>query len=79
MRQWTQWLGRLLPHLTIALAAAVAVMVILEYFNPRMGFLTSSYSMAVIGLLALFALAAGIRSAARDRKERQQQEEQRPQ
>lgn len=61
-------LGALLPHVTISLSLAVGVMVILDFFNPRMGFLTSTYSRIILVLMVGFALASGIRSAAQDRK-----------
>ena len=68
-------LGALLPHVSVSLALAVAVMVILDVFNPRMGFLSSTYSRIVLLLAAVIALASGIRSAALDRRERTEETE----
>ncbi len=62
-------LGALLPHVSVSLSLAVAVMVILDVFNPRMGFLSSTYSRIVLLLAAVIALVSGIRSAALDRRE----------
>ena len=78
MKRWLSHIGAALPHLAIALALAVGTLVVLEYFNPRMGFLTSAYSMVVIFLLAVTALAAGIRSAARDRREQKNKSDEKP-
>ena len=57
-----------LNHVTVSLALAVGVLVILEIFNPRMGFLSSTYSRIVIALLAACALIVAIRSVRRDRR-----------
>ena len=58
----------LLNHVTVSLALAVGVLVILDVFNPRMGFLSSTYSRIVIAMLAVCALAVAIRSVRRDRR-----------
>ncbi len=75
MKRLFRALAGALPHGAISLAAAVLVLLVLEYFNPRMGFLTSGYSRIVIALLALFAMAAGIQSAGRMRRARRKRME----
>ena len=61
-------LAETLPHAVISLALAVAVLVVLDVFNPRMGFLTSTYSRIILCLLAVFAVALGVENAVRNRR-----------
>jgi hypothetical protein len=50
---------RICPHLTLAFAAATLVLVILNYFNPLLGFLSTTYSKVV---LVLFCICAALSS-----------------
>ena len=50
---------RICPHLTIAFSAALLVMVILNYFNPLLGFLSTTYSKVI---LVLFCVCAALSS-----------------
>ncbi len=63
-------LAALLDHVTVSLALAVAVLVVLDIFNPRMGFLSSTYSRAMIVLLAACSLTVAVRSIRRYRRAR---------
>ncbi|MBQ3275573.1 MAG: hypothetical protein IJH47_00760 [Oscillospiraceae bacterium] len=63
-------LAALLDHVTVSLALVVAVLVVLDIFNPRMGFLSSTYSRAVIVLLAACSLTVAVRSIRRYRRAR---------
>ena len=63
-------LAALLDHVTVSLALVVAVLVVLDMFNPRMGFLSSTYSRAVIVLLAACSLTVAVRSIRRYRRAR---------
>ena len=48
-------LKTLLAHITIILSLVVIVLVILSFYNPRMGFMTSDFSRSMISLLAAAA------------------------
>ncbi len=49
-----------LCHAMIVLAISMLVFLILDQYNPMLGFLSSSYSRAVLGVLALLSLTLGI-------------------
>ena len=49
-----------LPHLSAALSAALLVVVILNEFNPRMGFLQGKPALTLIGLSCLCALICAV-------------------
>ena len=50
---------RICPHLTLAFAAAILVLMILNYFNPLLGFLSTTYSKVI---LVLFCVCAALSS-----------------
>ena len=50
---------RICPHLTLAFATATLVLMILNYFNPLLGFLSTTYSKVI---LVLFCVCAALSS-----------------
>lgn len=57
MNRFTFKLFKYLPHAVIALSLAVLTFVILNYFNPHLGFLSSGYSKTVFVLLGIAGIA----------------------
>ena len=55
---------RILPHLTMSLAAAVLVLVILNYYNPLLGFLSTAYSKIILVIFCLCALLSSVGAVA---------------
>ena len=53
-------LKTLLPHFTIALAVALTVVVIVDIYNPMMGFLTGKPFQVLVALEVLFSLITSI-------------------
>ncbi len=53
-------ISALLPHVSIILSGMVIVFVILDRFNPSMGYLTSAPSRVLLVVLALSAIANAI-------------------
>ena len=51
---------RYCPHLTLAFAAATLVLVILNYFNPLLGFLSTTYSKVILVLFCICAAFSSI-------------------
>ncbi|MBO6014225.1 MAG: hypothetical protein J6P48_02040 [Oscillospiraceae bacterium] len=51
---------RYCPHLTLAFAAATLVLVILNYFNPLLGFLSTTYSKVILILFCICALFSSL-------------------
>lgn len=51
---------RILAHVTIILSLVVIVLVILSFYNPRMGFMTGDFSRSVISLLAVAAAVGAL-------------------
>lgn len=49
-----------LPHVTIMLSIAFAVLWILDYFNPKMQFLTAAVPKAMLLILLICAIASSI-------------------
>jgi len=47
-------------NLLLSLSLAVATFVILDFFNPKLGFLSSTYSIVVIALLSITAVITSI-------------------
>ncbi len=51
---------RYCPHLTLAFAAATLVLVILNYFNPLLGFLSTTYSKVILILFCICAFFSSV-------------------
>lgn len=68
MKRFLRALRNFLPHLTIAMALGMAVLVYLDGRNPYMEFLTSGASKVYILLLCALCLAVAILDAARLRR-----------
>ena len=58
----------LLAHAVVALSTALIVLRLLDLFHPMMGFGDSLYTRLIEALLLLAALALGVSSAERDRR-----------
>ena len=58
----------LLSHGVIVFALSLLVLIILDIYNPMLGFLSSPYSRGVMGVLIVLSLTLGIISAVRDRR-----------
>ena len=51
-------------NLLLSLSLAVLTFIVLDFFNPKLGFLSSGYSVAVIAVLAIVAaVCAGLNIA----------------
>lgn len=62
-----KYLKAALPHVTIMLSIAFIVLWILDYFNPKMQFLTAAVPKAMLLLLLVCAIATSILTAAQQR------------
>ena len=60
--------GRVLPHLVVILAVMLLVFVVLNEFNPYMGFLSSEITRIFYIVFAVLALVLGVVCVARDRR-----------
>ena len=56
MNRFTFKLFKYFPHVVIALALAVITFVILNYFNPHLGFLSTGYSKLIFVLLGVSSI-----------------------
>lgn len=63
-------LKMLLPHITIALAVSLAVVMILDIYNPMMGFLIGRPFQVLVILEVLCAMATAILHICRPYKKR---------
>ena len=63
-----KFLKNFLPHLAIAMAVGLVVIMILYGFNPLMKFLTSDVTRAYIVILAIVVVASSIIAIAESRK-----------
>ncbi len=70
MNRFIRALARLLPHVVIDLAVVFMVFLVLNRFNPMMGFLTNSYSQALLWVFCATALAAAVALVVRNRREK---------
>ena len=61
-------LRRILPHICIVLSLTVLVLLILNLYNPFMGFLSSAVSIWFLFALCLAALATAILLVRTDRR-----------
>ena len=61
-------LKALLPHITIVLCILFLVLLILDYFNPMMHFLTAALPKALLLVLIASAAATAIMAVAYQRK-----------
>ena len=61
-------LRRILPHICIVLSLTVLVLLILNLYNPFMGFLSSAVSICFLFALCLSALATAILLVWTDRR-----------
>ena len=53
-------LSKVLPHVIIDLSLVFMVFLVLNKFNPMMGFLSNKYSQALLWVLCVCALAESI-------------------
>lgn len=67
-------LKRLIPHITLILAAMTLTFFIIDRFNEFMDFMTAEMSKWVFAALAVFAAAASVRLIAADLSESEKQE-----
>ena len=65
-----RFLLRVLPHLVLILAVMLLVLVVLNEFNPYMGFLSSGVTRVYYIIFAVLALALSIADAVRDRRKK---------
>ena len=63
-----KFLKNFLPHLAIAMAVGLVVIMILDGFNPLMKFLASDVTRAYIVILAIVVVASSIIAIAESRK-----------
>lgn len=63
-----KFLKNFLPHLAIAMAVGLVVIMILDGFNPLMKFLTSYVTRAYIVILAIVVVISSVISIAENRK-----------
>ena len=63
-----KFLKNFLPHLAIAMAVGLVVIMILDGFNPLMKFLTSDVRRAYIVILAIVVVISSVISIAENRK-----------
>lgn len=64
-----KYIRGLLPHVTIVLCIVLAVLWILDYFNPMMHFLTADLPKALLMVLLLSAVATSILAIYDQRKQ----------
>lgn len=58
------------PNLTVSLSVAVIVIVVLDYYNPMMGFLHSGAARVLVLVTAIFSLIASLSSYIAWRREK---------
>lgn len=63
-----KFLKNFLPHLAIAMAVGLVVIMILDGFNPLMKFLTSDVTRAYIVILTIVVVISSVISIAENRK-----------
>ena len=63
-----KFLKNFLPHLAIAMAVGLVVIMILDGFNPLMKFLTRDVTRAYIVILAIVVVISSVISIAENRK-----------
>lgn len=63
-----KFLKNFLPHLAIAMAVGLVVIMILDGFNPLMKFLTSDVTRTYIVILAIVVVISSVISIAENRK-----------
>lgn len=63
-----KFLKNFLPHLAIAMAVGLVVIMILDGFNPLMKFLTSDVTRAYIVILVIVVVISSVISIAENRK-----------
>ena len=63
-----KFLKNFLPHLAIAMAVGLVVIMILDGFNPLMKVLTSDVTRAYIVILAIVVVISSVISIAENRK-----------
>lgn len=63
-----KFLKNFLPHLAIAMAVGLVVIMILDGFNPLMKFLTSDVTRAYIVILSIVVVISSVISIAENRK-----------
>ena len=62
LRKFYSFIKKVLPHLTLILAAALIVLLIVNYYNPLMGFLENSMAHAIMYALAALSILLAIRT-----------------
>lgn len=65
-----KFFGKLLPHISIVLSIAAAVLIVLNCYNPLMGFLSGTEAMVVIGLLCASSFISGWMLVLKNRRRR---------
>lgn len=60
MRRFLRTARRALPHLVIILSVVFMVFLVLNRFNPMMGFLSNKYSRPMLWVFCVAALAESI-------------------
>ena len=64
-----KFIRRILPHAVMVLAVMFMVLLVLNGFNPRMGFISSDISRKWLWAFCVLALINGIVTVIRDRRE----------
>ena len=59
---------RILPHLLLIGAVMLLVLLVLSFFNPHMGFLSSDVTRVFYAVLGVVAVAEAVVSIVRDRR-----------
>ncbi len=68
LRKFYSFIKKVLPHLTLILAATLIVLLIVNYYNPLMGFLENSMAHAIMYALAALSILLAIRTIYSDFK-----------
>ena len=68
LRKFYSFIKKVLAHLTLILAAALIVLLIVNYYNPLMGFLENSMAHAIMYALAALSILLAIRTIYSDFK-----------
>ena len=68
LRKFYSFIKKVLPHLTLILAAALIVLLIVNYYNPLMGFLENSMAHAIMYARAALSILRAIRTIYSDFK-----------
>ena len=55
-------LGRLLPHLTISLALCFLTLLVLDWYNPLMAFITNAISTKILAIFCVVSIVTSFRS-----------------